>query len=167
MTHKVWSFQKQLAFGEAQQEAFRAVYHRPTLVYDGREYDLLDDKAARIELKTESRSLADSPNFFFERWRSLEPKKAGGPWQAMQNAATVFIIWVPKDGVYFVFTDIPWLCRAVVAVAEKLVAKEHVIRNRGWAASGWALPRESILEACKGRVQAYRVVNGTGVPFDV
>jgi hypothetical protein len=167
MGGKVWGFQEQLTFGEAQQAALQGVYHRPTLVYAGREYDLLDDTAARIEVKTESRSLSASPNFFFERWRSLEPHKAGGPWQALQNAATQYVIWVPADGVYFVFEDIALLCRVTQMLAEKLVAKEHIIRNRGWSASGWALPRGGVLAACGKTVTAYRVVRGKGEMFHV
>ncbi len=167
MSGKVWGFREQLAFGEKQQSALQDVYHRPTLVYAGREYDLLDDTAARIEVKTESRSLSASPNFFFERWRSLEPRKPGGAWQALQNAATQYVIWVPADGIYFVFSDIALLCRVVTAVAEKLVAKEHIIRNRGWAASGWALPRGEILAACGPTVTTYRVVRGKGEVFHV
>jgi hypothetical protein len=141
----VWSFKKQLELGEAAEARLRCIYHRPTEDYIGREHDFLDEAGNRIEVKSEMRTLDSTANFFIEYMRDIEKEKRGGPWQAMQAGSNHFVIFFVTDDTYFIFEDIPALCREILAWSKKTNAKLKIIRNRGWAASGWAVPREVLL----------------------
>ena len=138
---KTWEFNKQLKTGEAGERLLQEVYHRPTLVYDGREHDLLDNLCNRIEVKTETRKLEDTPNFFMEYVRNLETGAKGGPWQAMHNGSNHFVIFFPASGVYFLFENIMALCREVMQYASKNKLEPHIIKNTSWSASGYVIPR--------------------------
>ena len=165
---RVFGFQKQLRIGEAGEASLKKVYHREVVTYVGREWDFIDNHGMRIEVKTDSRSLLDTPNVFIERWSSMgPPKKPGGPWQAAQHGVHHFVIWFPKDGVYFVFTNVLHLCRLVQKWATHTGTELKVIRNRGWEGAGWIIPRADLLDICGDMAEVYQVEKGIGVLKDV
>jgi len=152
----VFDFRTQLAKGHAAEDELLRSYHRPALRFDGREFDLIDNRANRIEVKTEFRSLSSTANFFIEFQGNVEKAKPGGPWSAMQNGANVFVIYFPTDGVYFLTEDVPALVREVTAWARETKAELKIIRNKTWTGSGYAVPRVRLA----GLLRCFRIVDG-------
>lgn len=159
----MFDFREQLKKGQDAEAELLASYHRPVLKYDGREFDLIDNKANRIEVKTEFRTLDATKNFFIEVSGNVERGKPGGPWQAALNGATHFVIYHPLDAVYFLCSDIPALCQAVTDWAGQSGAKLKLIRNKGWTGSGYAVPRDRLSR----HFQGYHIPpGGRAAPFD-
>lgn len=136
---KIFQFHKQLKTGDAGEQWLLQNYDRPLRLYEGREFDFYDDLNRRVELKTETRSLEDSPNFFIERWSDISKKKPGGPWQSVDKADVLVYLFLPSQ-TYFVFDSIPLLISEIEE--RKLTLKE--IQNKGFTAGGFVVKRNSL-----------------------
>lgn len=136
---KIFDFKEQLKIGEKGEELFLSYYPDLTRL-DGRKGDFIGYSKRKIELKCDSRTTRDTPNFFIERLSNIEKQSPGGPWQSLASQVHYFV-YLFADGVIY------WLETA--AFIEHLEKHENsyakrVIKNKGWSAIGYLVPRASV-----------------------
>lgn len=141
---KVWDFGKQRQVSVAGEDLLLAhwgfgVQRHPEL----RGPDFLDALDRVIELKTDTYSMAQTPNLFVERFSNRETETPGGPWQALGKGCTDFVYLFVNDRTWFHCSNLPALVRRLDA----LILGGHVGRpvgvvNRGWVTSGYRVPRK-------------------------
>lgn len=148
MSDTVFDFDKQLAIGDAGEEFLRQQH--PSLCLapeDERKYDLYcSDYHTTIELKTDTYRHDKTPNFFMEReTRSSGVAKDGGPWRALADGVDYFVyMFVKPTPVAY------WWCelKALVDWLDDWIAVKrryvHRIRNKGWEARGFLVPRKEV-----------------------
>lgn len=82
-----------------------------------------------IDVKTEFRTIADTPNFFMERFSDDINFKFGGPWRTMQENIPIFVSYFVQDNVVFWFNDVPSLVAKLeeITVGRRLlkIAQDH------------------------------------------
>jgi hypothetical protein len=138
-----FSWKKQLEVGQHGEHLLLTNYHTPlapatTLTYD---FIRLVD-GGKVEVKTDTYSMAKTPNFFFERWGNVEEKKPGGPWRARRHGIDEFTYFFVMDYVYFVFSSPKELCARADKLIRQKGSEEKYIKNRAYVTMGYALPRE-------------------------
>lgn len=139
---KVFGFQKQLAFGDKGEDFFVKCYKkRGAKKVAIREYDMIIDGDKSVELKSDSYPMSKTENFFFERYRNKETKKAGGPWQSNEHGCEYFVYCYIQDKTFFWFKTSD-LCKFLNKIIKKYPAKQ--IRNKGWSCIGYCIPREIV-----------------------
>lgn len=145
---KYFDFKTQLLLGKFSQRIFNYIYPH-ALIYVGdtiKEYDFIRVfDGAKIELKTEIRKISSTPNFFFEKYSSLENKKLGGPWQ---NSKIVdnFIIYFILDDIYFEF-NLKKLLKVLNKITDKYSDKDFIlIKNKDYTSAGFIVKREYLLD---------------------
>lgn len=134
----VFGFKEQLAKGKAGEALFLSAY--PDLKQlDGRKGDFVGYSGRVIELKTDSRSCIETKNFFMEEERDEKGNK-GGPWQAQEHSVFYFCYMFADGYVYWLEVD------ALVAHLQTHATdyQKRRVQNRGWAGSGYLVPRASI-----------------------
>lgn len=105
---------------------------------DGRKGDILAPDG-KIELKTDFYPMTSTPNFFIERYSSVEVLSPGGPWQAKAHGCKYFVYYYTVDGYGYIFeTD------SLIKQLEKLENnfKPVEVRNKKWTTIGYKVPRE-------------------------
>jgi len=140
---RMFHFGAQLSKGRQGEELLLA--HWPCKVWRHEELkgpDFIDAQDRVIELKTDSYSLDATPNFFIERWSSVEDKKPGGPWQAAAKGCNCFVYLYASDRRWFVFESLPHLLAELNALTPDL--QPVSIRNRGWTTQGYKIPRAKL-----------------------
>ena len=135
-----FQFNRQLKIGDQGEAWLFENYHTPLTRYEPHAYDFVDHLGRPLELKTESRSLESTPNFFIERWSDMDKKKPGGPWQSIEKGVEVLVYLFLPSQTYFVFDSLPLLIHTV----EELDLKPKVIQNVRYRASGFVVPREAL-----------------------
>lgn len=134
---KVFDMQTQLAIGKKGEELFLSFYKdlKPT---DGRRGDFIGFTGRKIELKTESRTTQETPNFFIEVIRNNKGDK-GGPYQALEHGA-YYIVYLFACGTVYWFR-----VQELIDHLEANMAKyeRRTIYNKGWKAEGILVPRAS------------------------
>ena len=140
-----WSMEEQLKVGRKGERLL--LKHWPEPVRQREEDlkgpDFVDIKGRLIELKTDTWKVEETPNFFMERWSSVEGMRPGGPWQAVGKGSTVLVYLFINSGVWYVFEDLPALCQKLDDMVGKMSYIQ--IRNRGWTTRGYRIPRESLV----------------------
>lgn len=135
---KQFGFKEQLKIGDEGERIFQEVYKNGDItLFEGRDYDfdrVSDGK--RIELKTDT--YVNSPNFFFERWSDMDRKKPGSVWQSIDKA-DVFIYFFINEMTYYEFEYMQQLLTTLDDLI--ITIKPTVIRNRGWTAEGYKVPK--------------------------
>lgn len=136
---KQFDMKEQLAKGEAGEELFLK-YHPDLTRLDGRKGDFIGFTQRKIELKTDSRTVRDSPNFFMEHIRNEESGAPGGPWQSAASQVYYFVYLFACGTTYWFETS------ALVSHLESHQSeyKTRRIFNRGWTATGFLVPRASL-----------------------
>lgn len=138
-----WTFSSQAKVGDKGAALLRAHWPLKVLEHaDPKGPDFVDQRARVIELKTDSRSLEESANFFMERWGNKEKRGAGGPWQALQKGSTCFVYLYLPSRTWFVFEDLPALVERLNALLLDL--KPVRVPNRGWTTVGYKVPRSEL-----------------------
>ena len=106
---------------------------------DGLEGDFIwHETGEKLELKTDTWSMAKTPNYFMERYSDRETKSPGGPWQALSHGCDLFVYFYVQDLTYFVFDT-----RKLVGALEKIIPRIEptLITNRSWVTEGYRVPR--------------------------
>lgn len=135
-----FDFKTQLKVGDKGEQWLLENYHEPLTPFEGRAYDFVDQHGRPLELKTETRSITDTPNFFIERWSDVDKKKPGGPWQSIEKGVEVLVYLFYPSQTYFVFDSLSLLIKNI----EDRNLKEKLIINRGYTASGYVVRRETV-----------------------
>lgn len=136
---KQFEFKAQLAKGQAGEELFLK-YHPDLTRLDGKKGDFIGFTQRKIELKTDSRTVLDTPNFFMEHIRNETTGQPGGPWQSAQSSVHYFVYLFACGTIYWFETA------ALVAFLDETLStyKTRRIFNRGWTAVGLLVPRASL-----------------------
>ena len=145
MTRPPFQFGAQLRVGDRGEQWLSSNYHELLTPYAPHDYDFVDAQGRPLELKTESRSLSDTPNFFVERWSDLDKQKPGGPWQSLDKGVQVLVYLFYPSQTYFVFEDIPVLIDTIIS----LDLKPKIIQNVRYRASGFVVPRSALAHLYK------------------
>ena len=141
---KTFDFQKQLKVGAKGEELFLSLYPNVTKT-DGIKHDF-EWNGKTIELKTDTYSMEDTPNFFMEHISDVKsmdsPKtKMGGPWRALEDGVDYFVYMFSKQKKCFWFRPkdlVKFLDEHIKTLGYK------VIRNKGWTSRGYAVAREKV-----------------------
>jgi hypothetical protein len=134
-----WNFEAQLEAGQKGEADFMAKY--PALTKKGlKECDFEMPDGRWVELKTDSRTAAETGNLFIEVYSSLRANSPGGPWQAYGKGAT-FFVYRFSCGTEFWFD-----CERLMDFMEKNENsfEARTIRNANWDAAGLIVPIAAI-----------------------
>ena len=134
---KTFDFNEQLKVGTRGEKIFLSLY--PNLKKaDGIKYDFTID-GKTLELKTDTYSMDDTPNFFMEHLSDTKTGKLGGPWRALQDGVDYFVYMYLAEKKCFWFRPKP-----LVEFLDKYIQNESykVIKNKGWSSHGYTVPRE-------------------------
>lgn len=138
-----FNFKKQLELGERGESLFMEKYPKKLIIYPGREYDFIESHSKKkIELKTDSYNINKTPNFFFERYSSINKKSPGGPWRAVIDHVDIFCYMFVRHNVWYQFNNIPELVNRL----ETLTAHTGLcyVKNQGWVTGGYKIPRTEV-----------------------
>lgn len=107
---------------------------------DGRKGDIVAPDG-KIELKTDFYPMTQTPNFFIERYSSIEVGSPGGVHQAKVHGCKYFVYYYTTAQTGYVF-----LVDDLIAQIEKLepTLKPVEVRNKKWTTIGYKVPREML-----------------------
>lgn len=141
---ELFDFDTQLKIGNEGESDFMSLYKdlEPIKSKD-RSVDFVLASGKTVELKTDTYDMDSTPNFFMEMFGNIADAKIGGPWRAMQDGVDYFVYYFRKNRTFFWF-DTVTLCRHLdsIIASNDIMPKE--IRNKGWTARGYAVPREKL-----------------------
>jgi hypothetical protein len=145
--NKTWDMQTQLKQGKkAEEEMAERHPSGLTVVTEHRLWDLESSCGRKkVELKTDTYDMSKTENFFMERWSVAEKEKPGGPWQALENGANIFIYLFSKNNTYFECRDLKKLVKRLNTLTKDI--KPTNIRNIKWTTQGFKV-RRADLEDC-------------------
>ncbi|GAC1501546.1 MAG: hypothetical protein NVS1B10_05800 [Candidatus Saccharimonadales bacterium] len=112
---------------------------------DGKRGDFIAPDGRKLELKSESRNVEDTPNFFIERYSNFEKKSPGGPWQSLEQGSELMCFTFRACPIGFLF-DVKTLVLFIEPILSKL--KPIFINNKGYKTMGYAVPREALMPIC-------------------
>lgn len=152
-----WDFQEQLKKGEEGERKLQRIYHGKALTKaKTRDYDFNRADGAKVEVKSDSYDPTKTACFFFERYSDVAKKKPGSVWQSREKGATVLVYFFVNHGIYFEFPDLHLLEVALDVLIRAAGLKPIEIRNKGWTALGYRVPRDALV----GLFKEYRVKDG-------
>lgn len=131
------NFQADLKRGQQGEQDFLKLFTK-LVGTDGRKGDIVAPDG-KIELKTDFYPMTTTPNFFIERFSSVEVLSPGGPWQAAAHGCKYFVYYYTTAGYGYIFDT-----QDLVQQLEKLEGKLKPIevKNRRWTTIGYKVPRE-------------------------
>ena len=138
-----FDFKVQLEVGQSGEADFLNMYPSKLEIHPGFDGDFICKKTGdKIELKTDTYRMSDTPNFFIERYSDFHKKSPGSVWQALEHGCKRFCYYFVKDGVYFEFDNLPKLCNRL----EKLIEGRSYIqvKNKAWVTIGYTIKREDL-----------------------
>lgn len=135
------NFQTDLKRGQAGERDFLALFTK-LVGTDGRKGDILAPDG-KIELKTDFYPMTSTPNFFIERYSSVEVLSPGGPWQAKAHGCKYFVYYYTVDGYGYIF-DTDALVAQLEAMEATAKLKPAEVRNRKWTTVGYKVRREQL-----------------------
>lgn len=156
------NFHKDLQAGKLGEEVFAKLFVglRKT---DGRKGDFEQpNTGAKIELKTDMYGMQKTPNFFIERYSSVEVGSPGGPWQAAQHGCEYFVYWYAADQVGFVWRTAD-LVKQLEAIMGQLKPVE--VRNKRWTTVGFKVPRSALIPLATFNAKELTDASGTIVDW--
>ena len=139
---KVFDFKAQMAIGDKGEKDFLEQYKSlaPKKSVEDKTCDFILGNGKRVELKSDSYTMEETENFFMEIYGCITTSKLGGPLRARQDKVDYFVYYFPKNRTFFWFrTD--ELCERLEAIILTNKYKQKSIRNKGWSAIGYAIPR--------------------------
>lgn len=96
-----------------------------------------------LELKTDSWSLAKTPNYFFEHIRNTKTGAPGGPWQALASGSEIFVYMYVNDLTYFTF-DTTKLVERLNEIIIPIRATN--VYNASYITQGYKVPRDLLTD---------------------
>lgn len=142
---KTFDFDEQMKVGDRGEMLFTKAYSNlaPVKSADDLKYDF-NTSIGTVELKTDTYSMAATPNFFMERYGCMNSKKDGGPWRASLDKIDYFVYFYINDGTFFWFKT-EELMKIIDPLATK--KRERWIKNKAWTAIGYTIPRAELSSA--------------------
>jgi hypothetical protein len=142
---KRFDFNQQLGTGDIGEKDFQKYY--PELLAVKSKEDLKFDftlkNGDKVELKTDTYGLDETPNYFMEYYSDSKNLKVGGPWRAYEDSIDLFIYYFVKDRTFFWFRT-KELHNTLENYLGLYNPKIKSVLNKGWITQGFAIPRESL-----------------------
>lgn len=141
----LFDFDTQLEIGNNGESDFQRYYRAlgPVKSLD-RSIDFILKDGQTVELKTDTYDMRNTPNFFMEMFGDIVESKIGGPWRAMQDDVDFFVYYFPKNRTFFWFRT-STLCKHLDSIIARGQLNPKEIRNKGWSARGYAIPRQDLV----------------------
>lgn len=136
VNQQVRDFNYDLKIGHEGEDRFASKYPEFKRT-DGRSNDLISKTGETVEVKFETRTSKETPNFFVEYISNESKKSPGGPWQ---SKADYFCFWF-SDDVHFVFRTEEFRERAEHRIKQAKL-KPVRIKNKGYDTLGFPMPRK-------------------------
>ncbi len=139
MPREIFGFKKQLEVGNVG-EALFLKHYKDSAKSDGRKYDITHN-GKKVELKTDTYPMQETPNYFMERYGSIEDKKSGGPWRAHEDGIDYFVYLYLANRTFFWFeskTLVDFLNEYTKTMRGKTIA------NRSYSTLGFCVPRDAV-----------------------
>lgn len=144
MSKKLFDFQKQLNIGNQGEQDFIKFYPELSPVKSvDRKFDFILGNNLTVELKTDSYNMMNTENFFMERFSDMQKRTLGGPWRAKRDRVRYFVYYYSQNGTFFWF-ETDQLCDVLKKEIATKKYKPKIIRNKGWNAKGYTIPREKL-----------------------
>lgn len=141
MSNKVFNFKTQMAVGDKGESEFCLYYPElEPLKSKEKSVDFILKDGRIVEVKTESRCMNTTPNFFME---TMSHGKIGGPWRAKQDGVDDFVVYFIQNKTFFWFEPIT-LCDRLEFLITTKKFKLKTIWNPNWTAEGYAIPRSEL-----------------------
>lgn len=140
----VFDFKQQLAVGDIGEKEFQSYYkHLEPKKSEDRKYDFILVDGQTVELKTDTYDMSATGNFFMELFSDTKKGSIGGPWRAAQDDVRFFVYYFRSNKTFFWFES-----KLLVSELDKILLvgkyKLKSIRNKGWTAEGYCIPRETL-----------------------
>lgn len=140
MNNKVFDFKKQLKTGDIGEKLFLTYYkNKNAKKTDGKVFDFTTDLGT-VELKTDTYSMLETPNFFMEKYGNIKTQALGGPWRAFKDGVDFFVYFFLSNKVFFWFKSSE-LCSFLDVQTQNI--PQRIIRNNGWETVGYLINRDS------------------------
>jgi hypothetical protein len=139
MPREIFTFKKQLDVGSKGEALFLKHYGDGASKADGRKFDL-SYNGKKVELKTDTYPMQETPNYFMERYGSIEDGKVGGPWRAAQDNVDYFVYFFLSNKTFFWFESKP-LVKFLDEYTRNMRGK--TVANKGYSSLGYAVPRDA------------------------
>lgn len=132
----MFQFKDQLSVGASGESIFHSLYPKLEKA-DGIKFDF-SYKNKSVELKTDTYSMAKTPNFFMERYSDVERGTNGGPWRAAHDNVDYFVYMYLKERKCFWFNP-----KALVEFLNTYVKGKSIVSipNKTWTTTGYLVPR--------------------------
>lgn len=137
---KVFNFQTQLRVGNVGEKMFLSKY-KDYIKSKDLKYDFINGKNKTVELKSDSYSMEDTPNFFMEHYGNVEKQSIGGSFRAKRDNITHFVYLFIPEKTFFWFEPIS-LCNYIEA--KMSILKPCFINNSSYSAMGYKIPRADV-----------------------
>lgn len=139
MPREIFGFKKQLDVGNVGESLFLKHY-KGSAKSPERKFDITYE-GKRVELKTDTYPMQETPNYFMERYGSVEDKKVGGPWRAKEDSIDYFVYLFLANKTFFWFETtklVDFLDKYTKTMRGKTVA------NRTYSSLGFCVPRDAV-----------------------
>lgn len=144
----MFNFAKQKKLGQKGEKIFQFLF--PELVKgDGDIVDFYWGEKT-LELKSESYSTNETPNFFIEKYGNIERKTLGGPYKALKNNIDYYIHFFVPSGEYFVFYNKD--LKELIKITEKGNYRVHKTPNAGWESYGKLVVRKDVAHLFRHKI---------------
>jgi len=150
---KVFNFKDQMRIGDIGEADFARIYEKlePKKNIENRQIDFTLNNGKTIELKTDSYSMNNTPNFFMEKNTVSHDNtsKSGGPWRSKEHKIDYFVYYYMNDKVFFWFEP-KSLCKFLNKYIKSNKLKAITIPNkdgkgREYKSFGYKIPRKEVL----------------------
>lgn len=142
---KIFDFNSQIGLGANGERDFISTYRRfGASPSTDRKWDVVLANGKTVELKTDSYSMTDSPNYFMEQCTvSYGQKAPGGPWRAREHQVSFFVYYFIANGAFCWFDPIT-LCTALDDYIKAYQPLPKEVINDGYYGIGYTIPREAV-----------------------
>ena len=136
---QVFGWHEQLSVGNKGERYFQTLY--PSAVKTNGRVDDFVLNGKRIELKTDTYSMAKTPNFFMEYVGNTKSGAIGGPWRTCKDNIDYFVYLFLYDKKLFWFNA----CELSKFLDEKIkTMKPKRVKNATYEAYGFAVNRDEV-----------------------
>jgi hypothetical protein len=142
-----FDFNEQLGAGDSGERDFKGYYKdlEPTKSVTDLKFDFTLKGGEKLELKTDTYDMDETPNFFMEYYSDSKNLKLGGPWRADNDSVDYFVYFFVKNKTFFWFKT-KQLREFLDKYIDIYQPKVKNVPNKGWLTQGFAIPREALDE---------------------
>lgn len=139
-----FDFNEQLGAGDSGERDFKEFYKdlNPIKSKDLK-FDFTLASGEKLELKTDTYDMDETPNFFMEYYSDSKNLKLGGPWRASNDNVDIFVYYFVKNKTFYWF-KVQELRVFLDKYLDTHNPRVKNVPNKGWLTQGFAIPREAL-----------------------